>query len=33
MKAETTKFYKLFFEWDLTDAQFTELTRNSMKVQ
>ena len=27
MKAETMKFYKLFYQMDLTDAQYTELTQ------
>ena len=33
MKAEATKFYKLFYQWDLTDAQFAELTKYSLHVQ
>jgi iron complex transport system substrate-binding protein len=33
MKAEATKFYKLFYQWDLTDAQYAELTKYSLRVQ
>ena len=33
MKVEATKFYKLFYQWDLTDAQFAELTKNSLRVR
>jgi iron complex transport system substrate-binding protein len=33
MKAETTKFYKLFYDWDLTDTQFNELIKNSLRTR
>lgn len=33
MRAETKKFYKLFYQWDLTDSQFDELTAHSLRVQ
>ena len=33
MRAEAKKFYKLFYQWDLTDAQFDALTKNSLRVQ
>jgi iron complex transport system substrate-binding protein len=33
MRAEAKKFYKLFYEWDLTDAQFDLLTKYSLRVQ
>jgi iron complex transport system substrate-binding protein len=33
MRAEAKKFYKLFYQWDLTDAQFDSLTKNALRVE
>jgi iron complex transport system substrate-binding protein len=33
MRVEAKKFYKLFYQWDLTDAQYDVLIKNSLRVQ
>jgi iron complex transport system substrate-binding protein len=32
IEAETTKSYKMFYQWDLTDAEYAELTEYSLRV-